>query len=70
MNSNGPLQVGGLYFGHDRIADLAKGDKAFSASRTLLKYFISGLGKPVEQLPYGVGFAGCMKNLTVVQGTK
>ena len=30
----------------------------------------SGLGKPVEQLPYGLGFAGCMKNLTVVQGSK
>merc|ERR1719427_2571710 len=25
MNSNGPLQVGGLYFGHGRISDLARG---------------------------------------------
>ena len=42
-----------------------------SPLRTLLKIFLSsGLGKPVEQLPYGVGFAGCMKNLTVVQGNK
>ena len=42
-----------------------------SPLRTLLTIFLSsGLGKPVEQLPYGVGFAGCMKNLTVVQGSK
>ena len=26
LNSNGPLQVGGLYFGHDRIPDLARGN--------------------------------------------
>ena len=42
-----------------------------SPLRTLLTIFLSsGLGKPVEQLPYGVGFAGCMKNLIVVQGRK
>ena len=53
MNSNGPLQVGGLYFGHDRVSDLAR-----------------GLGIDKLKLPYGDGFAGCMKNLTVTQGTR
>ncbi len=53
MNSNGPLQVGGLYFGHDRVTDLAR-----------------GLGIDKLKLPYGDGFAGCMKNLTVTQGKR
>jgi hypothetical protein len=48
-----PLEVGGLYFGHDRVSDLAR-----------------GLGIDKLKLPYGDGFAGCMKNLTVTQGTR
>merc|ERR1719471_437000 len=53
LNSNGPLQVGGLYFGHDRIQDLA-----------------NGLGIEKLKLPHGDGFAGCIKNLTVMQGNR
>merc|ERR1719342_1618590 len=53
MNSNGPLQVGGLYFGHDRISDLAR-----------------GLGVDKLKLPAGEGFAGCIKNLTIMQGNR
>ena len=36
MNSNGPLQVGGLYFGHDRISALAKGKSSNSVLSQIL----------------------------------
>jgi len=53
LNSNGPLQVGGLYFGEDRLRDLA-----------------AKLGLSRHKMPVGTGFAGCMKNLSVTQGSK
>jgi len=53
LNSNGPLQIGGLYFGEDRLRDLS-----------------AKLGLSRHKMPLGTGFAGCMKNLTVVQGNK
>ena len=72
MNSNGPLQVGGLYFGHDRISALAKGKCLGLNSLTDPDHvtLFAGLDVDPLKLPDGVGFAGCMKNLTVVQGNK
>lgn len=53
FNSNGPLQVGGIYFGAERLRDLA-----------------TSLGLQRHELPLGEGFAGCIKNLTVAQGSQ
>ena len=53
LNSNGPLQIGGLYFGEDRLRDLS-----------------AKLGLSRHKMPLGTGFAGCIKNLTVMQGSR
>jgi len=53
LNSNGPLQIGGLYFGEDRLRDLS-----------------AKLGVSRHKMPVGTGFAGCIKNLTVTQGSQ